>query len=65
MKNFLTYHRLSTSLFRFSLKFSDVYVVVNFFLFQLIFIFPLLLGMIMYANEFETKGKQKFTEMKI
>ena len=64
MKNFLTYHRLST-LFRFSLKFSDVYVVVNFFLFQLIFIFPLLLGMIMYANEFETKGKQKLTEMKI
>ena len=64
MKNFLTYHRLLT-LFRFSLKFSDVYVVVNFFLFQLIFIFPLLLGMIMYANEFETKGKQKLTEMKI
>ena len=30
------------------------YVVVN-FLSQLIFIFPLFLGMIMNANEFETK----------
>ena len=35
-----------------------VYVVVN-FLFQLIFIFPLFLGMVMYANEFKTKEKQK------
>ena len=37
---------------------SSVYVVVN-FLFQLIFIFPLFLGMVMYANEFKTKEKQK------
>ena len=40
-----------------------VYVVVN-FLFQLIFIFPLFLGMVMYANEFKTKEKQKLTEIK-
>ena len=38
------------------------YVVVS-FLFQLIFIFPLFLGMVMYANEFKTKEKQKLTEM--
>ena len=31
--------------------FLDVYVVVN-FLSQLIFIFPLFWGMVMYANEF-------------
>ena len=37
-----------------------VYVVVN-FLFQLIFIFPLFWGMVMYANEFKTKEKQKLT----
>ena len=36
----------------------------NFF-FQLICIFPLFLGMIIYANEFETKGKQKLTGIKI
>ena len=36
-------------------------VAVN-FLFQLIFVFPLFLGM--YANEFETKEKQKLTEIK-
>ena len=35
----------------------NVFVVVN-LLFLLIFIFPLLLGMVMYANEFET-GKTK------
>ena len=40
-----------------------VYVAVN-FLFQLIFVFPLFLGMVMYANEFETKEKQKLTEIK-
>ena len=39
------------------------YVVVN-FLFQLIFIFPLFWGMVMYANEFKTKEKQKLTEIK-
>ena len=37
-------------------------VAVN-FLFQLIFLFPLFLGMVMYANEFETKEKQKLTEI--
>ena len=31
-------------------------VVVN-FLSQVIFIFPLFLGMVMYANEFKTKEK--------
>ena len=40
-----------------------VYVVVN-FLFQLIFIFPLFWVMVMYANEFKTKEKQKLTEIK-
>ena len=45
------------------LKKSDLYVVVN-FLFQLIFIFPLFWGMVMYANEFKTKEKQKLTEVK-
>ena len=34
------------------------------FLSQLIFIFPLFLGMVMYANKFETKEKQKVSEMK-
>ena len=34
----------------------DVYVVVN-FLFQVIFIFLLFLGMVIYANEVETKEK--------
>ena len=41
----------------------NVYVVVN-FLFQLIFIFPLFWCMVMYANEFKTKEKQKLTEIK-
>ena len=41
------------------LNYFNIYVVVN-FLFQLIFIFPLLLGMVMYANEFKTKEEQKF-----
>ena len=40
-----------------------VYVAVN-FLFQLIFVFPLFLGMVKHANEFETKEKQKLTEIK-
>ena len=34
-----------------TIKKNSIYVVVN-FLFQLIFIFPLFLGMVMYANEF-------------
>ena len=42
----------------------NVYVVVNFFLYQLIFIFALSLGMVIYANEFETKEKQKLTEIR-
>ena len=42
---------------------SLVHVVVN-FLFQLIFIFPLFWGMVMYANEFKRKEKQKLTEIK-
>ena len=40
-----------------------IHVVVN-FLFQLIFSFPLFWGMVMYANEFKTKEKQKLTEIK-
>ena len=39
------------------------HVVVN-FLSQLIFIFLLFWGMVMYANEFETKEKQKLTKIK-
>ena len=42
----------------------DIYVVVN-FLFQLIFIFPSFLDMVMCANEFKTKEKQKLMEIKI
>ena len=34
------------------------YVVLN-FLSQLMFVFPLFLGMVMYADEFETKEKKK------
>ena len=42
-----------------------VYVVVTVnFLFPVIFIFPLFLGMVMYANEFKTKEKQKLREIK-
>ena len=40
-----------------------VYVAVN-LLFQLNFVFPLFWGIVMYANEFETKEKQKLTEIK-
>ena len=40
-----------------------VYVAVN-FLSQVVFIFPLFLGMVIYANEFETKEKQKLPEIK-
>ena len=43
--------------------FNQAYVAVN-FLSQLIFTFPLSLGMVMYTNEFETKEKQKLTEIK-
>ena len=34
------------------------------FLFQLIFILPMFFGVVMYANEFKTKEKQKLTEIK-
>ena len=37
-----------------------IYVVVN-FLSQVIFVFLLFLGMVMYANEIEKKGKIKIT----
>ena len=42
----------------------DVSVVVN-FLSQVMFVFLLFLGMVMYANEVETKGKLKLPERKI
>ena len=44
---------------------TGVYVVVN-FLSQVIFIFPLFLGMVIYANEFETNSeeKRKLSEIK-
>ena len=42
---------------------KTVYVVVN-FLSQVIFVFLLFLVMVMYANEVETKEKQKLPEIK-
>ena len=40
-------------------------VVVNiYFLSQVIFVFVLFWGMVMYANEVETKEKEKLLEMK-
>ena len=42
------------------MKYSSVPVVVN-FLSQVIFVFLLFLGMLMYANEVKTKGKIKIT----
>ena len=41
---------------------KKIYVVVN-FLSQVIFVFLLFLGMVMYANEVETKEKQKLPEI--
>ena len=41
----------------------NIYVAVN-FLFQLIFVSPLFLAMVINANEFETKEKQRLTEIK-
>ena len=35
----------------------NIYVIVNFY-------FPFFWGMIMYANEFKTRKKQKLTEVK-
>ena len=46
-----------------STKKENIYVVVN-FLSQVIFVFLLFLGMVMYANEVETKEKQKLPEIK-
>ena len=43
---------------------GNVYVVVNVLL-QVIFVFLLFLGLVMYANEVETKEKQKLPEIKI
>ena len=40
----------------FTVNLNCVYVVVN-FLTQVIFVFLLFLGMVMYANEIETKEK--------
>ena len=40
-----------------------VYVVVN-FLFQVIFVFLLFLGMVIYADEVETKEKEKLPAIK-
>ena len=39
------------------------YVVVN-FVSQVMFVFLLFLGMVMYANEVETKEKEKLPEIK-
>ena len=44
-------------------KTKNVSVVVN-FLCQVIFIFSLFLGTVLYANEFEANEKQKLTEIK-
>ena len=41
---------------QFKLHFTDIHVVVN-FLSQVIFVFLLFLGMVIYANEVETKEK--------
>ena len=38
--------------------------VVNFCYLRSIFLFLLFLGMVMYANEVETKGKKKLPEIK-
>ena len=62
----VSYHvkqKLTTVLSAFHATLISVSVVVN-FLFQLIFSFPLFWGMVMYANEFKTKEKQKLTENK-
>ena len=37
-----------------------MYMLQLIFFFQLVFVFLLYLGMVMYANELETKEKQKF-----
>ena len=47
----------------FTLGLSLMYVVVN-FLSRVIFVFILFLGMVRYANEVETKEKEKLLEIK-
>ena len=47
---------------RYRMKHRLECLVVN-YLFQLIFIFPLFLGMVMYANELKIKEKQQLTEI--
>ena len=47
----------------FTLGLSLMYVVVN-FLSRVIFVFILFLGMVRYANEVETKEKEKLPEIK-
>ena len=42
----------------------NIHVVAN-FLSQVIFVFLLFLGMVMYANEVEIKEKEKLPEIKI
>ena len=46
-----------------TVKQNKINVVVN-FLSQIIFVFPLFLGMVMYAIEGETKGKEKLSEVR-
>ena len=43
---------------------SKIHVVVNFSLSQVIFVFLLLLGMVTYDNDVETKEKHKLPEIK-
>ena len=52
----------SLSCQRYRMKHCLECLVVN-YLFQLIFIFPLFLGMVMYANELKIKEKQQLTEI--
>ena len=47
-----------------SARYACICYILN-FLSQLIFVFPLFLGMVMYANEFETKGKKTTTDTSI
>ena len=50
-------------IFKSCTPYRNVYVVVN-FLSQVIFIFLLFLGMLMYANGVSTKEKEKLPEIK-
>ena len=45
------------------MEYMGAYVVVNFFISD-ISVFLLFLGMVMYANEVETKEKEKLPEIK-